>query len=474
MNSKDKLTEKLLAALADYNMLGEEGKGHGVLIALSGGADSVTLLNSMHRLSKKWGFPIVAAHVNHMLRGEESDRDELFCRELCKKESIPLEVLKTDAAKFAEGLGKGVEEAARELRYGFFAEVMKKYPRLDRIATAHTASDNAETVLFNLSRGGGIRGLCGIPPVRDNIIRPLIYASRGDILDYCKSNSLGFVTDSTNTDVTYSRNLIRAEVVPKLSALFGDIAQPVSRTSRILRQDAEYIDIMAEKEYADALTDRGLSTDALADMHPSILFRVLRLAHGKVSKSALEHIHMAELARLVRKKEQPFSLYLPGDIVCRGERGVLNFLHRAEVKPEGEYRIELKEGENMMPDGSVIFLFTENSDQKTAKIQNVYNLFKIKAVSSGTINGILYARPRKNGDSYRFGGMTRKVAKLLSESGMTISEREKLPIICDNSGILWIPGFGVRDGASAKENGDREFCLCYAKNKMAKDMPEDN
>ena len=179
----DIIFEKIKQANEKYSLFPERAK---ILVALSGGADSVTLL-----LALKEYFPdlmLYACHVNHMLRAEEADRDSLFAKELCGRLGIPIEILKTDVAKAAKEKSLSTELCAREIRYGFFEKVCKKYG-ITLVATAHTASDCAETVLFNLARGSTLPGLCGIPPKRNlcdgiEIIRPLIFVSRDEIEEY--------------------------------------------------------------------------------------------------------------------------------------------------------------------------------------------------------------------------------------------------------------------------------------------------
>ena len=184
------IENSVLSAIEQFSLL---DASKNITVALSGGADSVALIYALYRLREKLGITLSAAHLNHMIRGEEALRDEEFVKKLCKKYEIPLFCERTDVPAFAKIQGLSLETAAREVRYGFLERV-----NCGVIATAHTASDNLETVLFNLSRGTALKGLCGIPPKRGIFIRPLILASRSEIEDYCKKNNLDFVTDSTN------------------------------------------------------------------------------------------------------------------------------------------------------------------------------------------------------------------------------------------------------------------------------------
>ena len=206
------MLDKALSAVEKYNML---SPGAAVIAAVSGGADSMAMLLFLMKISERYSLSLTVAHVNHGLRGEEARRDEEYVRSFCEKNSLRFEVLHADVAALAKQSGETCEECGRRVRYEFFESIDKNA----KIATAHTASDNAETMLFNLARGSSLKGLCGIPPVRGNIIRPLIFCTREDIEAFCRENSLDFVTDSTNLTLDYSRNKIRHIAVPALKEI---------------------------------------------------------------------------------------------------------------------------------------------------------------------------------------------------------------------------------------------------------------
>lgn len=243
------LTSKVKQTLEKYGML--EG-GHTVIAAVSGGADSVALLFCLYSLKDELGFKLCACHVNHNLRGEESDRDEMFVRRLCRLCDIPLYVRSVRVLDYRKK-HESLEECARTARYVFFEQIGKKA----LIATAHTASDNCETVLINILRGTALSGICGIPPVRDNIIRPLISCTREEIELYCKENSLDYVTDSTNFSEDYTRNKLRHNVIPMLEKINPSFCSAVSRLSESAALDDRYLDGCAIKLINSAITEDG-------------------------------------------------------------------------------------------------------------------------------------------------------------------------------------------------------------------------
>ncbi|MDR2558962.1 MAG: tRNA lysidine(34) synthetase TilS, partial [Oscillospiraceae bacterium] len=217
------------SVIEKYNML---SGGETVIIALSGGADSVCLLHALLELN----ITVEACHVNHKLRGEASDSDEMFVRNLCERLGIKLHVYEINV-KSLQKKHQSLEECAREARYSYFAEIGAG----KIIATAHTAGDNTETVLLNLIRGTGLRGLCGIPPKRDNIIRPLIETTRAEILTYLEKKGADFVTDESNFSDEFTRNNLRLNVIPLLEKINPSFNAGVMRMCESLRLDEEYL-----------------------------------------------------------------------------------------------------------------------------------------------------------------------------------------------------------------------------------------
>jgi tRNA(Ile)-lysidine synthase len=220
-------------AVSRYNMIQQ---GDSLTVALSGGADSVALL---HFVVNYPGINVSACHVNHNLRGAESDSDETFVRDLCKQWHVPLDVHSVNV-RALQRKHQSLEEAARAARYDFFATLPGK------ILTAHTASDNAETVLLNLIRGTGLKGLCGIPPVRENIVRPLILCERADVENYCREHALRFVTDSSNSCEEFTRNRIRLSFVPLVKEINPSFDCVITRMCDILRADNDLLERFAE------------------------------------------------------------------------------------------------------------------------------------------------------------------------------------------------------------------------------------
>ena len=252
----------LLRSAADtirrYDMLRQ---GERVLVALSGGADSVSLLLVLQAL----GYEVRAFHLNHCLRGAESDRDEAFCRALCAERGVPLHVGRCDIAALSQG--KAVEETARRERY----RLLERAAEGDKVATAHTADDNLETVLFHLVRGSGAKGVSGIPPVRGAVIRPLLFAERREIEAFLRENGQDYVTDSSNLSDDYTRNRLRHSVLPMLRGINEQAAQAALRLGEQLRQDEACLGGQAERCLQIALrADGAYLTAPFLACHPAV------------------------------------------------------------------------------------------------------------------------------------------------------------------------------------------------------------
>jgi len=441
--------------LAHYGMDDIMRQAGTVVAGFSGGADSSCLLRLLSEHCKKLGVTLAAAHVNHKIRGDSADRDEEFCRAVCRELDIPLYVGIFDVPLLAKQWGMGLEEAARKVRYEYFdqvSEILTGSPTQAVIATAHNATDNTETVLFHLVRGTGLHGLCGIDPVRDGrFIRPLIRITGDDIRQWCADNSIPAVTDETNTDTAYTRNRIRHGILPRLRQISPTPEDSITRMTSLLRQDDDYLEQTA---LSLAGTGTSLPRSSLTGLHPAILSRILRILYSRTSSdSSAGETHIRSCMDLLRSDSTDASLDLPGSIRFRMDRNTAGFARANEVHPEPEtfeilcdgsdfenslYRITFRAG-----------VLQENHQDFTSllnKEENIYKLSIHKTLDFDKIIGALKIRNRCAGDTFHYGGMTRRVKKLLTDKKLTAEEKACLPILCDDSGIVWIPGFPLRDG----------------------------
>lgn len=268
----DVIRDKVLETVRFYKML---QSGDNVVVALSGGSDSVTLLHCLKALEAELGITVCACHVNHNLRGEDSDNDQAYVQRLCEKTETPLRIYSVDVSGTVKK-HQSIEERARELRYETFRRLSEELGA--KVATAHNACDNAETVLINLLRGTGLKGLCGIPPIRDYLIRPLLGCSKEDILAYCRENRLEYVTDMTNFSTAYTRNKLRIELIPKLLEINPSFIETVRRMTRHLTSDSDFLENMAQEALEGARVGDGVyAADKLKILPQPIFTRAVSM-----------------------------------------------------------------------------------------------------------------------------------------------------------------------------------------------------
>jgi len=411
-----------------------------ILVAFSGGADSTLLLHLMH----EEGIDVLAAHVNHGIRGAEADHDEVFCRQLCFTLGIPFFSTKTDVPALTKEWGVGTEVAAREARYAYLQQVANEQNCLF-LATAHHADDNLETILFHLARGAALKGLCGIPPKRGNVIRPLLGCVKEDILEACRERAIPFVTDSTNEDTSFARNYLRAEILPRLRTLNPKVASAAYATARCLSRDEEHL-LREASEHGFAE-----GRERLAALPDAILSRVLIFEMRKVGLSP-ENGHIEDAMTAIRSDAPRIRLSIPGGTLLF-DRNTVSAL--TDNEESSGYEVALHVGLNVLNDRSALYVGDPGAEasKDINKLKNIYK-FSIKAtVDSATIERTLYARTRRPGDTYRYGGMTRHVKKLLQSQKTTAALRSQWPLLVKDETVVWIPGFPPADTVKPRDGG---------------------
>lgn len=424
--------------------------GQGALVAYSGGADSAFLLHAAVRWGEKYGFPVYAAHVHHGIRGEEADRDLSHCEEVCRALSVPLSLCRADVPRLAKEKGIGLEACAREVRFAF---LRKEAERLgaSAILVAHNASDQAETVLFHLLRGSGLRGLCGMHPWKDGIARPLLSLYGEEIRAALRSAGISYVEDSTNRENDASRNYLRHEVMPRLSKIVPDPTRAICRAAENLAEDQAFLEGQARILAEEATEGDALLRSRLREAPDAIAVRVLaEFCEKRLPPTRYpEKVHLDRILRLLRCDRSHFSVDLPGGgrLFCDRERVSIVF---EEEKSDG-FSVLLRIGENVLPDGSILYIGSEKNKDVLEKM-NVYKLFIQAKLSSATIENGCVARSRRPSDSYRVGGHRRSLKKLLNEAKIPLLLRRRLPILEDGEGIVWAPFLKVRDGEDAKDS----------------------
>ena len=411
-------------------------KGDSITVALSGGADSTALLHALVQLGEKYSFTITAAHLNHKLRGDESDRDEQFVRKMCDEMGVELVCESADIPKLTKN-GEGIEECARRVRYEFLQRNAR-----GKIATAHSADDNIETVIFNLTRGSGIKGACGIPPVRDNIIRPLIMCSRAEIEEYCEINRLSFVTDSSNLTDDYTRNRIRHNVIPVLKDINPSATDSFYRFTSALYDANELIDTLAVDALKAAKTDKGYSIDRLCNLHISVLTRAVQIMITE-GGSTPDSEHISSVVKIIKDKKGK----------CQLNGGFFAEVRNNEISvyEKNKKNIDITPCYNFVNKHVTFGEYQLQSELISA--DKVNNLLAKNLIDYDKIEGEVVLRARESGDSIRLKKRPQKsVKKLFCELKIDIEKRDNLPILADEKGVIWIFDVGPAERVAVDKN----------------------
>ncbi|MBO5305188.1 MAG: tRNA lysidine(34) synthetase TilS [Clostridia bacterium] len=424
-------------------------RGTPILLALSGGADSRALLHML----LAYGAPLSVAHVDHGIRGASSKRDREFCESLAKQAGIPFYLLKTDVPALAKKNRMGLEEQARAERYRFFEEIMQEHD-IPILATAHNATDNAETLLFRMARGTGLSGLCGISPAREfgggMLVRPLLNMTKEDILAYCEAHSLTYVTDETNEDTAFARNRIRHNILPELNLLNQESVRHIAELCRSLNEDERFLMETAQKALAEDQQKtgekNGVSLSLFNSLPPAIVHRVLSLMFGEPSLSLQNR---EALLTLAARKTPHTSLSLPNGRRAFIEGGKL--LATKKDRPP-EYALPptpVGMGTTLLFDGKMLLVIDRETSphEKWISAKNIYKNATTIYIKSDRIENGLFIRTRKEGDTIFLHGIHKKLRKLQNEAALPLSLRTSLPLLCDREGILWAPLTALRDGA---------------------------
>lgn len=434
--------------VSEYDMMDKIKRG--VAVAFSGGADSVMLLSFLYELRLRTGvsFPLSAIHVNHCIRGEEADRDEMFCKSFCDSLGVDLVIKRIDVPSLAKEMGKGIEETARHARYSEFSALISGRNDCSYIAVAHNATDNLETVIFNMMRGTGLAGVCGIQPHRDYIIRPLLSVSKRDIETALSKSQIDFVIDSTNLSTEYTRNYIRHEILPRLDHLTSSPELAAFRMTSNLRQDNSFLEGVCFDFLNSSFNEGICDRKELIALHSAILYRVIR-EMAKRCGSSVENTHVVKICTLLQSGDS-FRYSLPNgkEFVCERDICMISDSVRGR-EAATEYFHPLVIGENFIPEIKARMIISREPITKISS--NVYNFSILGNIRSAIIDSELYVRSRKAGDSYRFGKQTRKLKKLFIDKKVPNEIKALIPVICDGSGIVWVPGFGTRDSSECPD-----------------------
>lgn len=413
--------------------------GRTVAVGVSGGADSMALLHVLLELKDEYKLNVIACHVNHGIRGETADRDEMFVIKECEKLGVEVHVLSTDVPGGAEREHLGVEEYGRRLRYEFFNSVADDVI----IATAHTLSDRCETLIFNITRGTSVKGLCSIPAVRDNIVRPLIDCTRDEIEKYCADNSIEYITDETNFEDIYSRNRIRLNVIPELKKLNPSLEKSFFRLICNAEEENDFISELSKQITDKAKKEDGYDAGLISCQHSAVAKRVIAEIITSETGLVPESIHILQVVDILGGGKTEII----GNTVVEVCNGVLRINPKADIISAWEFDFTSFFAET--PSGIVKAQILHKN--KLPLKQFVHN----KVLDYDSICGGLIIRNRRPGDKIKLAGSscTKTLKKLFSEKHL--ENRNNIPVLADELGVCWVQGLGCADRCKIKKNTEK-------------------
>jgi tRNA(Ile)-lysidine synthase len=458
------MLKKVRKTVATHRLL---RRGEHVLAAVSGGPDSVALLHVLKMLQNEYNLHIDAAHLNHGLRGSDADNEEGFVRALCDEMRVRLFVKKVDIGILQKKSGKSLEEAAREERYRFLYQEAQEHGDV-KIATGHHRDDQAETFLINLLRGSGPEGLKGITPIRDGcLIRPLLYVRRDEILEFLTKEGLSYMTDGSNSDVSFLRNRIRKELIPELEKRYNpNLTEGLARTAEIIRVENDYLRDVVQSLIFSLKIDINdkkilLPLRHFSEQHEAVQARMIKFLLEEISpsKQGVGYRHVRSVMELCEKDDARMRrLHLPFGIVVEKQPALLMIKKEREAdkrktnKNSEKERFEIKV---KVPDlihleeRSILFELIDKP-----LISEMKNHYKTAFMDYGTIEGPLLLRNIRPGDRMDFLGLggTKKLKDYFIDKKIPRGLRADIPLLVDSRSVIWIAGERISQRVCVTEN----------------------
>ncbi len=460
---KDRFLKKVSDTLDSYRIV--DPTDH-IVCAVSGGADSTALLYALFSLKDKYGFTLSVAHVNHNLRGEESKRDAKHTQGLASDLKLKFHLKDVDVRAYAKERGLNIQVAGRDVRGTFFKELIEKVGAA-KIATGHTATDNGETHLMRLFVGAGPEGLSGIPPVRIPYIRPLITVTREEVEEYLDETGIGYITDSSNLDTKYLRNLIRNEIIPRLKEINPEVEANLAAAALEYRYLFEILRARVELFMEENIKDNSLSTEALNNLPEELKGEAVKMlifsTAGDIKpplRLTKSHITaVLDIAKGTSRGER--SVNLPGGVIARRSYDRL-FIVREEnaaKKSDTIYSVSIP-GTVEVPILNIVI--TADFDTNGGENQNVgegsavFDMDKLKSP--------LTLRTRRDGDRfYPAGGRgSKKLKDFFIDVKLPKSKRDAVPILISEGEIIWVVGHRVDGRFVATGDTKRRLVVSFS------------
>jgi len=453
-----------------------------LLVAVSGGPDSVSLLHLLCEFKNEWDLHLEVAHLQHGIRGDAAQQDAMFVERLAEELKLPFHMREVDLPRLRSAAGRGnLEALARAERYRFFAELVASR-KLSKVATAHTQDDQAETVLMWFLRGAGLRGLGGMAPLQQihipsekssslTVVRPLLDISKTDVLHYLSTRSIAYCTDQTNQDRTYLRNWIRLELLPKIRVRAGDgVSARVSQQAGLVRDEDALLHTLTLQTYGSVFADGELLRSALLKQPKALQRRILRywIEQARGHLRGIDFIHIEALLHLIDKGPAQGKLSIPGgwEFVCEYDRLRLGKTSRGAHRVCYSYELKIGTPLRIREAGSELYV------EVLSAVARFPTDLTEALFDASCLTEPLLVRNFRQGDRFKPLGVPghKKLKDLFIEHKIPLSIRATLPLLVMGQEILWIPGYGRSEIALVRERTER---VVHIKSFVYRDLTRD-
>ncbi len=450
-----KLDEKVIRFIEEHKLI---KKGDKILVALSGGPDSIFLLHFLLKYKRKYRIEIGTMHINHMIRDKDAYNDEKFCRNLCERLSVQYHAVERNVPSYAKKNKISIEEAAREIRYQELGKVQKEFG-YDNIATAHTCSDNAETMFLNLIKGSGLKGLSGIPISRGEIIRPVLTITKDEILKFLTQNKIKYLIDESNLSNVYERNYIRNKIFPLLKReLNPKLEETLFKSSLVLRRQAEVqssvVEIVSKLVVKQKKNSLEIDLTSLKKITTDIWSDVIKLALDRTFLAQFSFNDCKKVLSLIQKQNGK-SVNISKNLAAVKERNII-LIFPKPVNQKAVF-VKLKIGESVQAGDMKIRI------EKVGKQEIEYSTDKnIELIGGDELVDEFVLRTWRNGDRFYPLGLrgSKKISDFLNDRKVTVSEKPKQLVLLNNNNIVWVVGHRIDDRFKIKNTTRKVVRLC--------------
>lgn len=453
-----KTVEQKALKFIDENHLIE--KGDKILVALSGGADSIFLLYFLLKFRKRFGIDVAAFHLNHKLRGKSANDDEKFCVRFCSEHGVKLVNTSKDVKSLSKKMKSSVEEAAREIRYSEMKKAALKL-KCKKIATAHNASDNVETILLNLVKGTGLKGLTGIPLRRENIIRPVLCLSSEEIRNYLKDNKISFRIDESNLQSDYERNFLRNEIIPKLKRKLNPrLEEKINSTAKIISELNSFVDKQSEKFVKKSIkiktNEIDVDAEAIKKLDKSLSAIILKTVIENNFKIELSSENIYAIIGLL-KLQTGRTIQLKENVFASKERNKL-VIRKSEISKKEKPHRKIKVEKSLKIERGIISISEVN--RKMIKFTSDKS---VEFISADGLKKNFVIRKWKAGDKFQPIGMkgSKKISDYLSDAKIPSSEKKEQLVLTNDGKIIWMIGLRIDERFKVKRETKKILQLSF-------------